>query len=629
MSPFAANELLTLPLTGVPALHPDGATVAVPVHVPAPDGRGMTVRLEVRRADRGPRVTAEADQPAFSPDGRTLACRTAVGRRIRVSAFPDGPVRLLDPAPVASFAWLDDTRLVALVETPAAADETGTYVDWLRYRKDGRSGALEPARELWLVPLSGPARPLATAPGSISAWAARGDRLVYCVEPLRSDDPAPGCDLHVVDLATGTDDVWWRSPVPLTAVALTGLGAHVVAVGNLPSGQSVDPPEPWRVTPDGGHRLFADADGVACERAIVSDGRAPGPAVLLQPVPGTDELLALDTDGDDVVLWLVDAAADRTATRRRLTPPGRSVTGFGAAQGRHVAVCLESATQPGELQLLPLDGGDVTALPGGASSWAAGWSFADAEALPATSADGLAVPSLLWRAGPGARPLVVRLHGGPHLAHGRVFDVETQVLVAAGYSVLMPSMRGSAGRGRDVRALSVGAWGRGDVADVHAAVDAAIACGAADPARLYLTGGSYGGFLVNSVLTGTDRFRAAVSERSVSNLVSKFGTSDNGFTTNRFELGTDILDDAAAVWERSPLASVDRIRTPLLLVHGEDDHRCPIEQSEQLFVALRRLGRDCAFLRIPGESHSLPSAGRPDRRVRRLAAIVGWLADHE
>jgi len=116
----------------------------------------------------------------------------------------------------------------------------------------------------------------------------------------------------------------------------------------------------------------------------------------------------------------------------------------------------------------------------------------------------------------------------------------------------------------------------------------------------------------------------------VSNLVSKLGTSDNGFTVNRFEFGgADIYDESIGVLlERSPLLHAAAIRTPLLLIHGELDQRCPIEQSEQLFVALRRLGRDAVFLRFPGESHSLPSAGRPDHRVARLTAILHWLAAH-
>jgi dipeptidyl aminopeptidase/acylaminoacyl peptidase len=216
------------------------------------------------------------------------------------------------------------------------------------------------------------------------------------------------------------------------------------------------------------------------------------------------------------------------------------------------------------------------------------------------------------------------------MAAGRAFDLETQVMVAAGYHVLAPNPGGSAGRGTDFRQRSVGQWGLADYDEVMAFTDWAVETGIADERQLYLTGGSYGGYLVNCALTRTGRFRAAISERSVSSLVSKFGTSDNGFTVNRFEFGgADIYDDSIKVLlERSPLLHAPAIRTPLLLIHGELDQRCPIEQSEQLFVALRRLGREVVFLRFPGESHSLPTAGRPDRRVARLTAILDWLAEH-
>jgi dipeptidyl aminopeptidase/acylaminoacyl peptidase len=178
--------------------------------------------------------------------------------------------------------------------------------------------------------------------------------------------------------------------------------------------------------------------------------------------------------------------------------------------------------------------------------------------------------------------------------------------------VLLPNPRGSAGRGGEFRALTVGEWGGRDHTDLMAFVDGMIETGVADPARLFLTGGSYGGFLTNWTLTRTTRFRAAVTERSISNFLSKLGTSDNGFTVNRYELGgADVFDDGATtLLERSPL-------------------RHAIEQSEQLFVALRRLGRQARFVRFPGESHALATAGRPDHRITRLGMIISWLADHD
>ncbi len=265
-----------------------------------------------------------------------------------------------------------------------------------------------------------------------------------------------------------------------------------------------------------------------------------------------------------------------------------------------------------------------------ARSWADRLCPVAPQDVTVTRPDGIEVHGVLYRSGPGPRPLLVRLHGGPHMTAGHAFDLETQLLVGAGYSVLAPNMGGSAGRGTGFRERSVGQWGLADYDEVMAFTDWAVAAGAADEERLYLAGGSYGGYLVNWALTRTMRFRAAISERSVSNLVSKLGTSDNGFTVNRFEFGgADLFDDSVAVLlDRSPLMHAAAIRTPVLLIHGEADQRCPIEQSEQLFAALRRLGREAVFLRFPGESHALPTGGRPDRRAARLAAILDWLAGH-
>jgi dipeptidyl aminopeptidase/acylaminoacyl peptidase len=372
---------------------------------------------------------------------------------------------------------------------------------------------------------------------------------------------------------------------------------------------------------------------VECERALTGDCRPLGKPALIQPLRGGDEIAFLHTLGHDSALFAGDPAAD--SPPRRLTPAGWSVTDFSAgAQGR-LAVCLESPVTPTEMYLIDAAGeagspAEPRRLSAFAQAWARRLGPVAPEDVAVQGPDGTEVRGLLYRSGPGPRPLLVRLHGGPHMAVGRTFDLETQLMVAAGYSVLAPNMGGSAGRGTAYRKRSVGQWGLADYDEVMAFTDWAIATGIADERRLYLTGGSYGGYLVNWTLTRTNRFRAAISERSVSSLVSKFGTSDNGFTVNRFEFGgADIYDDGIKVLlERSPLLYASAIRTPVLLIHGEIDQRCPIEQSEQLFVALRRLGREAVFLRFPDESHSLATAGRPDRRVARLTAILDWLADH-
>jgi dipeptidyl aminopeptidase/acylaminoacyl peptidase len=146
---------------------------------------------------------------------------------------------------------------------------------------------------------------------------------------------------------------------------------------------------------------------------------------------------------------------------------------------------------------------------------------------------------------------------------------------------------------------------------------------------LFLMGGSYGGYLVNWMISHYDCFRAAVAERSICNLYSKFGSSDLGFVINKKEMGdVDLWSDEELLMSRSPIRYAARVSAPLLILHGEADLRCPIEQSEQWYNALKRLGKEVEYIRFPGASHAMASAGRPLQRLARLKAISDWLARH-
>jgi dipeptidyl aminopeptidase/acylaminoacyl peptidase len=661
--PASPGDLYSLRLAGAPDLAPDGGRVVAAVQRVGDDGDAYRSQLWLLPvAGPGPAALTDAGPwsdtaPVFSPDGRRVAFIStrngpASAHVVQGDGQPAGsPLGGEGEAAVTAVRWLDNDRLVAVAERRPAAPAPGhpVRIDWLQYKRDGAKGFVEPAAELWLLPLDGPPALLARPDGRITSLAVARGRVAYALEPRHCDDPLPGAQVRVLDVAAGTDEPWWDSPAPVSALAYTAASGHLVAVSDAAPGQSAIPPRVWLVERDGARVAFAAAD-VECERVVTGDCRPLGKPALIQPLRGGDEIAFLHTLGHDVALFAGDPAADSAAASaadsaadsapRRLTPTGWSVTDFSAGAGGRLAACLESPVAPAEIYLIdtgridtgrgagrPTDPGRLSAF---AWSWAQRLGPVAPQDLAIQGPDGTELRGLLYLSGPGPRPLLVRLHGGPHMAAGRAFDLETQVMVAAGYHVLAPNPGGSAGRGTDFRQRSVGQWGLADYDEVMAFTDWAVETGIADERRLYLTGGSYGGYLVNCALTRTARFRAAISERSVSSLVSKFGTSDNGFTVNRFEFGgADIYDDSIKVLlERSPLLHAPAIRTPLLLIHGELDQRCPIEQSEQLFVALRRLGREVVFLRFPGESHSLPTAGRPDRRVARLTAILDWLAEH-
>jgi acylaminoacyl-peptidase len=143
-----------------------------------------------------------------------------------------------------------------------------------------------------------------------------------------------------------------------------------------------------------------------------------------------------------------------------------------------------------------------------------------------------------------------------------------------------------------------------------------------------VTGGSYGGYLTNWIIGHTDRFKAAVTQRCVSNFYSFFGTSDIGFDFGPYESNGLPWADAAKLLKYSPVSYVDKIETPLLILHSEQDLRCPIEQAEQMFVSLRYLNREVEFVRIPNEGHELSRSGTPSRRLARLQHLVGWFDRH-
>ncbi len=203
-------------------------------------------------------------------------------------------------------------------------------------------------------------------------------------------------------------------------------------------------------------------------------------------------------------------------------------------------------------------------------------------------------------------------------------------LCDAGYRVLMPNVRGSATYGPAwIRALSSG-WGTVDAEDALAAVDGVVARGLADPRRIGVMGLSYGGFLTQWLIGVSDRFAAAASENGVANQASAWANSYFGVHYNRRAgLGDPLSDDGfAALWRSSPLRNAPNVSTPLLMLQSEEDRICPASDAEQLFTALKVLGREVEYILYPEEHHEMKSHGRPDRRIDRMERILAWFERH-
>jgi dipeptidyl aminopeptidase/acylaminoacyl peptidase len=415
------------------------------------------------------------------------------------------------------------------------------------------------------------------------------------------------------------------------------------------------------VAPDGGEpeRLTAE-DGVCEEPAWSPDGSAlayrytPGvfdsprnAGIAVIPASGGEPRVvtaALDRhcnsypplrgpawDGDGVVfgaensgnLLLYRGPGDGSAPPEPLVEGAVWVTGWDAAGG----VVVHAASRVDGLAEVYCGDRRLTHV---GEAFRRGRELAEPERFTAVTDDGAEVEAWIMRPvafQPGRRyPVLLNIHGGPFTQYGNKFFDEFQVFASAGYAVLYSNPRGSSGYGeqwgRAIRGTD--GWGSVDFADLMAVTDEALRrfefC---DPDRVGVMGGSYGGFMTSWIVGHTDRFRAAVSERAVNHLVSFHGASDIGFAFKGY-FDAFVWEDVETYLRLSPATYADGIRTPLLIVHSEQDHRCPVEQAEQLFSVLRLLGRDVELVRFEGEGHELTRSGSPAHRVQRFEVILDW-----
>jgi dipeptidyl aminopeptidase/acylaminoacyl peptidase len=290
-----------------------------------------------------------------------------------------------------------------------------------------------------------------------------------------------------------------------------------------------------------------------------------------------------------------------------------------------------TATDPGELYRL--EEGDEPKRISALNTRAIGaWHLPEPERFRFASGDGTELQGWLLKPpgfDPKAKyPAVLEVHGGPHVSYGEALMHEFHYLAGRGFVVLWCNPRGSTSYGEQFTRAIVNAWGTKDYEDVLALADYAAGLPFVDGGRLGITGGSYGGYMTNWVITHTDRFAAAVTQRSVSNLLDFYGSSDTGFWFEKEFGGKRPWSDRDHYWKLSPIAYIADARTPTLVIHSEGDLRCPVSQGEQVFVALKTLGVPTKLLRFPEEFHGLSRGGRPDRRVKRLQAIADWFDEH-
>ncbi|GAA5514103.1 dipeptidyl-peptidase 5 [Deinococcus carri] len=643
------ESLLALQFPSDPRVSPDGQCVAFVLsrveeedaQRPDPDFARPRYRSHLWLSDGGAarQLThgeGRDSSPRWSPDGQTLAfVREAGGgagkhkgqlfllplgggEARRVTSFRNG---------VQDVQWSPDGRWVSFLSTgddEDKRDERGEarVITRPRYRFNGRDWLPERPARLWRYDVQ---------EGELHEWLApEVEVTTYAWWP-------DSRGVLLVSSPSEEDAVQWRQEADTLLLSgertrVTRWNSAINTVIPHPDGVRfalVGRPE-GKGSPEDAHLFLVEGDG-SWRRLDVQSGEGDWDRPIGNVVGGDchvgafpdrpvwldgETLLALSTVGGSCGLFRV--GLDGTVTPQDHQP--EAVISAFTASGGGVALIRERADRFPEVEL---NGRQVTRLH---------------ERLPFPARTPARVTFgnelgegegwVLLPGGEGATPALLSIHGGPHTAYGHAFSHEFQLFAARGYGVCYGNPRGSVGYGQAWSSDIFGRWGTVDMADLLAFFDACLAAhGRLDGTRTGVMGGSYGGYMTNWITGHTDRFQAAITDRSICNLLSFGGTSDIGMRFWDDELGLNFhrSADALRLWDMSPLKYVEEVRTPTLIVHSVLDHRCPIEQAEQWYAALRLHGVPVRFVRFPGEDHELSRSGRPDRRLTRLEEYLGWL----
>ncbi len=582
--------------------------------------------------------------PRWSPDGRWLAFLSdRDGRKAQLYLLPVAggePQRLTAlPGGAGPAVWSPDSSRLAFsarVAKEPAPPNGAPPERWMQrprvvtrgqYKTDGAGYTFDAAAHLFVATLeSGEVtqRTAGDAEHLTPAWSPDGRHIAYA----RARSGAMDYNLF---------DLWVMDADGGNARRLTDGVGRVVAPSWSPDGRSIA---------FYGHDAQEFGLGDAMVRVWVAP--APGGAaravtaayhrsVALARPPEATPSPAWSPDGRAVLVPVADAGNVHVARVsvgdgdvRTVVGGERQVQGFSVAAGR-IAFCSTSWDAPGDAYLCREDGTHERLL-----------------RQERVNVEGAALPRVEHRVfasphggdldgwivhpverGRGPAPLLVEIHGGPHSYHGNAFPVGTfhvYVLASRGWAVLELNPTGSGSYDKAFAHGIRGRWGEHDLPEQLAAVDGLVAAGMADPARLAVSGYSYGGFMTAWMITHTDRFKAAVVGAPVVNLESFHGTSDIGPWFGAWEAGGDLVGHRERYRRLSPINYVERVVTPTLIVHGEADDRCPIGQGEELYLGLAAIGRvPVEFVRYPGQSHAFRGSGRPSHRIDVVSRLADWV----
>ncbi len=648
---FAPLDVFGLEWASDPEISPDGARIAYvrrSFDVKTDTRHGAIWLIDRDGGNHRPLAGTAGNQgsPRWSPDGTRLAFVVADGdgAQVYLHWFKDGVtarVTNLMQAP-ANLAWSPDGRQLAFVmrvpakrealEVALPAPPEGAEwapplkaIDRMVYRADGEGYLPDAFGQVFVVPADG-GTPRQLTDGAFDhedlAWSADGSEILVSANRHENADLEPNdSDLHAVDIASGSMRALTKRFGPDKQPAASPDGKHVAFTGYDDRYQGYQRARLYLLRRDNGEirELAADLDRDIESPTWSRDGRR---LYFQYDDLGTTRIAETDLTGR--VTNLVDDLGGEAWSR----PYGGG--SFSVARDGTLAY---SANDVSDLSAVGVyDGGKARRLTSLNDDLLALRELGRVEEIwSTTAADGRRVQSWLIRP-PGfdpakKYPLILEIHGGPFANYGPRFAAELQLYAAAGYNVLYSNPRGSTSYGEEFGNLIHHAYPGRDYDDLMGAVDAAIARGGVDDTRLFVTGGSGGGVLTAWIVGTTDRFRAAAVQKPVINWASFALTADLPNFFYKYWFAAPPWEDIESYWLRSPLSRVGNVKTPTMVVTGEQDYRTPISESEQYYQALRLRGIDTLLVRVPGASHSLDV--RPSQLNARIAYILAWFARHD
>ncbi len=648
----AADQVYELKNIADPAISPDGQRIiysqswAEGAAAP-PEARSRLMLLDISsrkgagNMDGREFTRGNADgSPRFSPDGASLAFLRArqpgEPRQLWVMPADGGEPREVASAArgVQDFAWSpDSTRIVYCADTEpddgAAADENAAgpqavAVNRLRYRHDLQGWRGDAHYHLFVVELdSGEVTPITEGDWDDHGpvWSPDGEKIAFISGRHEDRDFRPLTEAYVVPADGGDPECWSGSLGSVGAVAWAPDSGRLVAVASEdPAGMVLwqgwlyilEPErEPRRISDDKQQPTLGGGPGAARQPDIRWAG--DGQIIFLGERHGQSYIYQTSLEGGEArQLWGGGLLASGLCLDRK---------------GLLATVTSGSPAHPAELHLVDLSEGSTDMLVEPNASFLDRHPAALLEKFSFERA-GCGIECRLWFPpdfDAGTRyPLVLDIHGGPNGAFYDSYVSWQQALASAGYLVLAVNPRGSSTYGNDFMRAVLDDWGGEDYLDLMAAVDTVCQREYVDPERLGIHGYSYGGYMTSWTIGHSRRFGAAVVGAPCTNLFTMYGTSDIGVSFGEPQWGWSSMDSPEKLLARSPISHASKVTAPVLLLHGEADARCPVGQSEEYFVALKRQGKTVEFVRFPGSNHSFPRTGHPRMREEYLSRLVAW-----